>query len=312
MPLVADRFFRVGEEGEILDLATGGAVRLTLEAAGTQTRERGAACDRLAGLRHPLLLPLVDYGMYGTRWFEAHARLPALRIAGVQARDAALHLVRFLRTAGVELDAALSARNVRAAIEAPAAPWRPIGVWLRWRAAVDAVRSVIESPGPPGVTAITLHAPEGGGLHTARLQIARAARLAGFVPMDSRFGALEEAMRPARWPRRLGREGARRGCTKPRRSTLRSLRRRPRSRRRRGWRGCSARSRRPSASPRAGGTRVPRVCSAARRPRSRRGAPSTRPPPRGARSATCPWIAAKRKARPWRSSRHGAARRRRR
>src|SRR5436190_709097 len=198
MPLVADRFFRVGEEGEILDLATGGAVRLTLEAAGTQTRERGAACDRLAGLRHPLLLPLVDYGMHGTRWFEAHARLPALRIAGVQARDAALHLVRFLRTAGVELDAALSARNVRAAIEAPAAPWRPIGVWLRWRAAVDAVRSVIESPGPPGVTAITLHAPEGAGLHTARLQIARAARLAGFVPMDSRFGALEEAMRPAR------------------------------------------------------------------------------------------------------------------
>src|SRR5436190_13726441 len=125
MPLVADRFFRVGEEGEILDLATGGAVRLTLEAAGTQTRERGAACDRLAGLRHPLLLPLVDYGMHGARWFEAHARLPALQVPDGHARLAALHLVRFLRAAGVELDARLSSRIVRPAIEAPGANWRP-------------------------------------------------------------------------------------------------------------------------------------------------------------------------------------------
>ena len=87
---------------------------------------------------------------------------------------------------------------MRPAIEAPAAGWRPIGVFLQWRPALDVIRSVIEVAGPPGVTAITVHAPEGGGLRTARLQMARAARLAGFVVVDSRFGALEDALTPPR------------------------------------------------------------------------------------------------------------------
>ena len=198
MPLIADRFCRLKEDGEIVDLATAEIVRLTIEPPTVNTRERAAACDRLAGLRHPLLLPPADYGMHGARWFEAHACLPALRVPGVHAREAALHLVRFLRAAGVELDADLSARHVRPAIETPGGSWRPIGVFLQWRPGLDAIRSVIEGPGPPGVTAITVHAPEGAGLHTARLQVARAARLAGYVVLDSRFGALEDALVPPR------------------------------------------------------------------------------------------------------------------
>src|SRR5260221_10497258 len=198
MPLIADRFFRMKNEGEVVDLATSEVVRLTLEPSAANPRERAGVCDRLAGLRHPLLLPLVDYGMHGSRWFEAHARLPALQVPGVQARRAALHLVRFLRAADVEPDAGLSARNVRAAVETAAASWRPVGVFLQWRPALDAIRSVIEAPGPPGVTAITVSAPEGAGLRTARLQVARAARLGGFVVIDSRFGALEEAIAPPR------------------------------------------------------------------------------------------------------------------
>jgi predicted ATP-dependent protease len=71
-------------------------------------------------------------------------------------------------------------------------------VFVQNRPCLDAVRTVIESAGPPGVTAITIHAPHGSGLRTARLQIARAARLAGFVVIDSRFSALDEAMTPAR------------------------------------------------------------------------------------------------------------------
>jgi tetratricopeptide (TPR) repeat protein len=198
VPLIADRFHRLKDDGEVVDLATAEIVRLTIEASPVRTRERAAACDRLAGVRHPLLLPLVDYGMQGARWFEAHARLPALRVPGVHAREAALHLVRFLRAAGVELDAGMSARNVRPAIETPGASWRPVGVFLQWRPALDVIRSVIEGSGPPGVTAITVHAPEGAGLRTARLQVARAARLAGFVVLDSRFGALEDALVPPR------------------------------------------------------------------------------------------------------------------
>ena len=124
MPLIADRFFRIKDEAEVVDLATSEIVRLTIEPSSTNTRARAAACDRLAGLRHPLLLPLVDYGMHGARWFEAHACLPALRVPGVHARQAALHLVRFLRAAGLELDAGTSARNVRPAVETSAASWR--------------------------------------------------------------------------------------------------------------------------------------------------------------------------------------------
>jgi DNA-binding NtrC family response regulator/tetratricopeptide (TPR) repeat protein len=198
MLLIADRFFRATPDGEVIDLATGETVRLVTEPSSVHTRDRAAACDRLSGLRHPLLLPLVDYGMHGARWFEAHARLPALRVPGARARHAALHLVRFLRAAGVELDAGSSARNVRPAIETPGASWRPVGVFLQWWPALDVIRSVIESSGPPGVTAIAVHAPEGGGLRTARLQIARIARLAGFVVIDRRFGALEEAPGPPR------------------------------------------------------------------------------------------------------------------
>src|SRR5437867_10027436 len=104
MPLIADRFLRLKDGGEVVDLATAEVVRLTIESGEVNTRQRAAACDRLSGLRHPLLLPLVDYGMHGPRWFEAHARLPALRVPGIHTRRAALHLVRFLRAGGVELD----------------------------------------------------------------------------------------------------------------------------------------------------------------------------------------------------------------
>ena len=137
MPLIADRFLRMKDGGDVVDLATAEMVRLTVDSDVLNTRERAMACDRLSGLRHPLLLPLVDYGMHGTRWFEAHARLPALGVPAVHATRTALHLVRFLRAGGVELDAGMSARIVRPAIEMPAAAWPPVGVFLQWRHLTD-------------------------------------------------------------------------------------------------------------------------------------------------------------------------------
>ena len=84
MPLIADRFLRQkNDDGEVVDLATGEMVRLAIGPPGP-THDRASVCDRLSGLRHPLLLPLVDYGMHGRQWFEAHARLPALRAPGVR------------------------------------------------------------------------------------------------------------------------------------------------------------------------------------------------------------------------------------
>src|SRR5207237_1141221 len=130
--------------------------------------------------------------------FEAHAIMPPLRISAADARRAALHLVRFLRAAEAALTCDAAARNVRPALGGAPAAWRPLGVFLQWRSALDAIRTVLESGGPPGVTAITIHAPPGAGLRTVRMQLARAARLAGYTVLDSRFGSLESVLTPAR------------------------------------------------------------------------------------------------------------------
>jgi hypothetical protein len=81
-----------------MDLATGEVVRLrSIRRAREAKRAAWTRADRLSSLRHPLLVPLVDYGVTGDNWFEAHACLPALRVSKEQARQTALHLVRFLR-----------------------------------------------------------------------------------------------------------------------------------------------------------------------------------------------------------------------
>jgi DNA-binding NtrC family response regulator/tetratricopeptide (TPR) repeat protein len=196
MSLIADRF--LADDDEVVDLATGETVRLSID-AGTATRSRVELCDRLFAVRHPLLLPLIDYGVCADGWFEAHADLPALRASGMDARGCALHLVRFLRACGIDLDAAAAARNVRPKIDLPSAPpQRPIGVRLHARPSLDAIRTVLESTGPPGVSAIAVCGAAGAGLHTARLQLARAARLAGYLVIDSRFGVLDAVANPAR------------------------------------------------------------------------------------------------------------------
>jgi len=187
MGLVADRFLAIDERAtDALDLATGERVRLYVDprASIADVRTRAAQCDRLAALRHPLLLPLVDYGACGVRWFEAHLTLPPIQLPVAQRRRWVLHVVRFLREAGVELGARSTERNIRTAFDG-AAPGRPVGVFLRDRGAVDTIRTVLESSGPAGTTAIDLHGAEGSGLRTARWQIARIARLAGYVVLDA-------------------------------------------------------------------------------------------------------------------------------
>ena len=189
MALVADRFLTLdGRADEALDLATGERAHLFVDAHASvaDARARAAICDRLAALRHPLLRPLVDYGTCGARWFEAHAPAGPVRLSRPQMRRWVLHLVRFLREAGVELSAQSTARHIRTAIEGGAAAGRPVGVFLRDRGAIDAVRTVLESGGPPGTTAIDLHGGDGAGLRTARWQLARIARLAGYVVLDAR------------------------------------------------------------------------------------------------------------------------------
>ncbi len=80
MTIVADRF--LVDDEEVVDLATGEVVRLSTAPplSRPEAQARGALCDRVAALRHPLLVPLVDYGLHAGGWFEAHACVPPLRV----------------------------------------------------------------------------------------------------------------------------------------------------------------------------------------------------------------------------------------
>jgi tetratricopeptide (TPR) repeat protein len=199
VPLVADRFL-VDAEEDVIDLATGESVRLTMTASLSReaARQRAAMCDQLSVLRHPLLVPLVDYGCVGRDWFEAHAIVPPLCVRGADARRAALHLVRFLGRSGVALTGDAAGRHVRPSVEGSSEGWRPIGIVHHSRSAIESLRTVLECNGPPGVTAITLQGREGAGLRTARLELARVARLAGYAVIDSRFGPLPDVVAAAR------------------------------------------------------------------------------------------------------------------
>ena len=193
MRVFADRFLI--EDGGTIDLATGELVRLTFDGClpAAALARRREVCDRLATLRHALLLPLLDYGTADELWFEAHAVRPPMSAGPAGSRQLALHLVRFLRAHGVALDAADCARHVRPAVErSHGAGPRPLGWRLVWRAALDAVRITLDSGGPPGVTAVTLSGPVGCGLRSARVLLARAARLAGFAVADSRFALVPQ------------------------------------------------------------------------------------------------------------------------
>src|SRR5206468_7286395 len=116
--LCADRF--LVDDETTLDLASGERVRLTIDEAPTRPviRDREAVCSELAGIRHPLLVPIVDFGLAGGHWFEAHAHVTPLRSARNASRGAALHLGRFMHARGLILSGDMEARHVRPAVAA--------------------------------------------------------------------------------------------------------------------------------------------------------------------------------------------------
>src|SRR3982750_1894524 len=130
MRLCADRF--LVDDEPTLDLASGGRGRLAIDEAPTRAviRDREAECSDLAGIRHPLLVPIVDFGLAGGHWFEAHAHVTPLRSARNASRGAALHLVRFMRARGLVLTSDMAARHVRPAVAVASAAWRPLGVTI--------------------------------------------------------------------------------------------------------------------------------------------------------------------------------------
>ncbi len=104
LQIVGDRFVRSGTAW--IDLATGEAVGLRLAPAGSASAQMAwnGRCAQLANLRHPLINPLIDYGMAGAgRVFEAYAAYGPVRERGTRAESLLSHAASFLEAHEVAL-----------------------------------------------------------------------------------------------------------------------------------------------------------------------------------------------------------------
>jgi hypothetical protein len=205
--LVADRFLVRGSD-VVVDLATGRRVALTIETGGNAAEQARWAirCQVLHGLRHPLLAQLVDFGALGSsRRFEAwqcgfseHSRVYTGGKAVEQAN-------RFFRacalTDGVNAPAGLLGRK-RSAVVIPASTagypmdthepsarslaLSPRACGMRWieRPAIAAIADIFGGVIGCRPRIVTLFGPSGCGKTSGVLEIARAARLNGFIPVD--------------------------------------------------------------------------------------------------------------------------------
>jgi transcriptional regulator with GAF, ATPase, and Fis domain len=249
MRLVADRFIETNR-GAVVDLATGDSVVLTIASAGgpsDQLRWAGR-CDLLQRLHHPSMARLVDYGVVGeSQRFEAWGCCPAppwasSKGAGAMVRGA----TSFLKACGLTTGSAedslrrklheihcVGARLVvkpemgmgypcaacdEEVKEAAPFPLENCGILGVERRAVSALSELFDEPRAGqsrGPQIVGIWGPEGSGKTTAVYELARAARLKGFVPVS--VGVLASPLATAidgrsvfliddglsAWPRRL-------------------------------------------------------------------------------------------------------------
>ncbi len=202
LELVADRF-AAAADGRVVDLATGYSVVLTIASAGGQAEQTrwAARCDGLQKLRHRAIARLLDYGAVGeTQRFEAWRCGDAWAGARAQAEEVARRASAFLRACGLTAGGR-AAEAVRCAADAAVVlpdaaagyPERsdeppPIdldgcGLMLRQRRALPVVAELFGAASDAGPRAIAIWGPEGSGRTALLLELARAARLQGFVPI---------------------------------------------------------------------------------------------------------------------------------
>src|SRR3954466_12926995 len=165
--MLADRFVSPG--GAWIDLATGDAVRIHVARAGPARDQLAwnARCAALANLRHPLINPLIDYGLAGRdRTFEAYAVHGAVRAGGVAGQTLLAHAARFLRAHDVALTRPLADLVLRQVTHGPTRRVVPIGIVLQRRAAFDAIVEVLEAAHPAGPCAIVIAGETDTGLRT--------------------------------------------------------------------------------------------------------------------------------------------------
>jgi DNA-binding NtrC family response regulator/tetratricopeptide (TPR) repeat protein len=211
--LVADRFLSSGARW--IDIATGGAVRLRVTAAGTASQQFVWAdrCATLSLMRHPLLNALVDYGALDSRrLFEAYVTGEAVHASPAAAERLQRHAARFLQSRGLTLTTQLARIVMRELAEPTSAPGsavelvgpregrgRPLGVVLQPRRILNHLDEVLNDAVPGGVNVVDVSGPQRSGVQTLSVLIARVARLQGYVPvaagMFGMFPHLAEVLR---------------------------------------------------------------------------------------------------------------------
>jgi DNA-binding NtrC family response regulator/tetratricopeptide (TPR) repeat protein len=208
LELIADRFVALGRSW--IDIASGALVRLRLSYPGCTSDEivRNDQCAERARLRHPLMNVLLDYGIAGDgRMFEAYSIGDPICLSGQAASNLLRHAGRFLESRGLPLSARLSQialREVVASVRSDTSRGRRrspsserargvrlanarwLGVILQPRTVVECLSEALDVAVPGGTTSIEIAGGRGSGLRTARVLAARAARLAGLVPVASR------------------------------------------------------------------------------------------------------------------------------
>src|SRR5215203_2889146 len=194
--VLADRFLRCS--GCWIDLATAGVVMVAVRQAGSRRSQIAWAehCAMLSMLRHPLLNPLIDFGVAGAAsLFEVYAPRAPIVTSQSAARLLVTHGMRFLEAHGVTIPASQAPwilREVSGKAPPAAARVRPVGIVLQPRRAMDMVLELLARRSTPGMTAVRVAAAKGMGLRTLWMETARRARIEGYVPICPE--ALE------RWP----------------------------------------------------------------------------------------------------------------
>jgi DNA-binding NtrC family response regulator/tetratricopeptide (TPR) repeat protein len=185
--LLADRFVPLSRAW--IDLASGCRVQLRVtraggRAAGMQWSDR---CAELARVRHPLVNPLLDFGMLDReRTFEAYGVRGALTACGAAGSLLLTHAVRFLQSRSIALTAEVARAALRDVSPGARGPrGRALGVILQPRAVLDSLSEALDEASPGGVAAIVVAGPDGCGLRTLRTLAAREARTKGYVPVSS-------------------------------------------------------------------------------------------------------------------------------
>jgi DNA-binding NtrC family response regulator len=185
MQLLGDRFLHANECW--FDIATGDRVAVSIAPAGSVRSQIDWAerCAMLLRLRHPLLNPLIDYGVADRcSLFEAYSAGHAITVSRASGVRLVAHARRFLDAHGIALRAAdLEGAVRRVQVVTRARRHRPLGVVLQPRRAESTLTDLLSAQLPGGVTAVRIVGRPGSGLRTLAMIAARTARLEGYVPV---------------------------------------------------------------------------------------------------------------------------------